>query len=409
MVWFILLFLLMYGALHAYVLWHVWSAFPHLGAAGVPLAGFMALMTFSPILVYLLDRWRRSRLTRALATVGYSWMAVIFWLALLLAAADAWNLAVRGAALVAPAARAAILPAGPTLAAMAVVIAAAFSWGLVEARRIRVRRLTIPVARVPGGRERLRIVQISDLHLGIHTGRRRLARIVEGIRRLQPDLLVSTGDLVDSSFHNVDSMSEMLAGVDAPLGKFGVLGNHDFYAGVGGSLAFHEAAGFRMLRGQAVEVTPGLRIVGVDDPAGERAGTARLADERPLLAGERDGAFVLLLKHRPTVADEAPAPAADPAGPPGPDETTDGRPRFDLQLSGHTHGGQVFPWHYITRMTYPLDAGLHRLDGGALLYVSRGTGTWGPPIRVLAPPEITVLTLEARPRRRGTEAAGAQS
>jgi len=376
----LLTFFSVYGLMHAYASWRILAAWRPPAWAGVLLAGWMVLMILAPVLVTMLDRRQMFRWANVVAAVGYSWMAVIFWLFILLALTDLWNLGVRGVGLLAPAARAALLPPRPTLLVVFGIVVVAFGWGLAEAENIRVRHVAIDVASLPEGMRTLKLVQISDLHLGVHTGERRLGKVVRHLRRLDPDILVSTGDLVDSSFHNVDSMSELLRGVKPRLGKYAVLGNHEFYAGVDGSIAFHEASGFRVLRGESVAVGRALRIAGVDDPAGRRGGGEDCRDETRALAGEADGAFVVLLKHQPTVS-------RDSAG------------RFDLQLSGHTHGGQIFPWHVVTRMTYRYVSGLYHLDDGSLLYVSPGTCGWGPPVRLLAPPEITVFTLRApRPR-----------
>jgi hypothetical protein len=386
MILFVLIFLSLYGAMNAYLFWKVWAAFPLPGKLALLLVGFLVLMVASPVLVHTLDRWRWFRLAGIAAAVGYSWMAIVFWACVLGGAADLWNVAVRGVGLVVPAAHGALLPARPALVVIGAVIVAAFCWGLAEAADIRVRNVAVDVPQLPAGTRELKLVQISDLHLGVHTGQRRLAKVVELIERVDPDILVSTGDLVDSSFQRVNSMSDLLARLRPRLGKYAVLGNHEFYAGLPESLAFCQATGFRVLRAESVQVAGAIRIAGVDDPAGRGSGGADLTDEDKALAADEGGEFVILLKHQPTV-------------------TVASRPRFDLQLSGHTHGGQIFPWHVITRLSYPFGSGLHRLAGGSQLYVSRGAGTWGPPVRLLAPPEITVFTL--RPTGRAAGGPGA--
>jgi len=379
---FLLTFFVIYGAMNAYLFWWVRRAAGQMGRAGWLLGGFLVVMIAAPVLVRMFDRWKWFRLADVAATVAFSWLAVVFWVFVLGMACDLWNQVVRIAAFAAPSARAAQVPARPAALCFAVLIAVAFGWGLIEAGSIRVRRLTVPVARLPDGMKRLTIVQISDLHLGVHTGRRRLRQVVRRIAEVGPDVLVSTGDLVDSSFHNVNSMSDLLASVDAPRGKFAVVGNHEVYAGLSDSAAFHEAVGLRLLRGESVRVCEGVRIAGVDDPAAARGRDAMRAQEERALAGAGDDEFVVLLKHQPTVSRSS-------------------RGRVGLQLSGHTHGGQIFPWGVMTALSYRYVRGLHELDGGGLLYVTTGAGTWGPPIRVLAPPEIVAVTLEAAPQGAG--------
>jgi predicted MPP superfamily phosphohydrolase len=196
-------------------------------------------------------------------------------------------------------------------------------------------------------------------------------KLVEDAR---PDLFVSTGDLVDSPYENLREYAEQFARVQAPLGKFGIPGNHEYYVGLDEARRFHRAAGFQFLRGESVDVSDRLRIACADDPTGPFVQTSAMPD--PLPGGEEaNRPFVLLLKHRPAVRD-------------------DSLGRFDLQLSGHTHGGQIFPFNLFVGMVYRYDRGFFDLPKGSQLYVSRGTGTWGPPMRLGSPPEVTLITLE---------------
>lgn len=190
----------------------------------------------------------------------------------------------------------------------------------------------------------------------------------------EPDILVSTGDLVDGQINDLSKMAEMFRAIPSRYGKFAVTGNHEYYAGLDRSLAFTEAAGFSILRGRGVQIADMIHVVGVDDPAGKRFGLQSKVSEEDLLSGPTEQSFTLLLKHRPLV---------------NPKSTG----LFDLQLSGHAHKGQIFPFSLIIKTLYPIDAGLLKLEKGAHLYVSRGTGTWGPPMRFLAPPEVTVIDL----------------
>ncbi|MBU1694068.1 MAG: metallophosphoesterase, partial [Verrucomicrobia bacterium] len=222
-----------------------------------------------------------------------------------------------------------------------------------------------------------RIVQISDLHLTAHRGASLVPRVLDAVQSLAPDILVSTGDLVDSPFEAVRGYAVALRGLSPPGGRFAVLGNHEYYTGLKQALAFHEAAGFTLLRGDLIEAAPGLWLAGVDDPAGSYTRQPHFEDERALAAARPADGFVLLLKHQPLVSREAGA-------------------WFDLQLSGHTHGGQLFPFGWFLKPIYPWCRGLHKLAPGRWLYVNRGAGTWGPPMRLLARPEITLIILESK-------------
>ena len=286
--------------------------------------------------------------------------------------------------LLAPLGRLLPAPPGDLLLALGLATAATL-WGVVEAAWVRVVRVTLRSPRIPPGTERLRVVQISDLHLGLIHDLRFLHRLVRKIRLLKPDLLVSTGDLVDGSLEGQEDVADLIREIRPRLGALAVTGNHEFYAGLEEALAFHRRCGFRVLRDAAVRVGP-LWVAGVDDPGGKYGPTAPRADEEGLLEGWGEGGrrpYVLFLKHRPVVR-----------------RGTLGR--FDLMLSGHVHGGQVFPWNLLARSAYRYARGLKRLRGagrGAFLYVSAGTGTWGPPVRLFAPPEVTVFDLFPAKRR----------
>lgn len=166
----------------------------------------------------------------------------------------------------------------------------------------------------------------------------------------------------------------MLSEVQTKYGKFGVTGNHEFYAGLPQALGCSEKAGLRMLRGEALSVEGLINIAGVDDPAGRYFGQSEAVQESDLLSSLSSDRFTLFLKHRPVISKESLG-------------------LFDLQLSGHTHKGQIFPFSLLTGLYYPVDSGLAVLAKGSHLYVSRGAGTWGPPIRFLSPPEVTVIDL----------------
>lgn len=344
-----------------------------LAASYLPLLVVWALlMTFFPFLLWRLERGGWHRLATAGAWFGYTWMGAVFlffWIALALEALDAVA-AATGALdpLVAPGAGSRTFwPAVALTVGVAV-------YGFCAARAPRIERITLNSTKLPTGRGPLRIALLSDVHLGALVGAGRLRDIVARVAALKPDIVLSAGDLVDGQADHLNRLAPLLAELRPPLGKFAVLGNHECYVGLAHALEFHARAGFTVLRGAAVEVTPGLGIAGVDDPAARRPGAPAATDERAPLAALAGGRFVILLKHQPVVA---PASAG----------------RFDLQLSGHLHQGQIFPFGLFVRLLYTARSGLTPLARGGWLYVSRGTGTWGPPLRVLAPPEITLIEI----------------
>jgi hypothetical protein len=375
---FLLTFLAIYGGVNAYFFWKVSRAFGPGRRWRLALAGLLLLMMSAPVLSVILDRRQHFRLASALSLVGFLWVAVVFWFLVLGLLTDVWNGALWCIGLALPRARRARLPRRLALGAIGAVIAVGLCWGWIEARSVRTVRVTIDVPVLPNGMPSLKLVQITDLHLGAYTGEGRLSRIVRLIEQAEPDILVSTGDLADSPVESIRSMAARLGEIRAPLGKFAVLGNHEFYAGLGNSFAFHREAGFRVLREEFVTVGGVLRIAGVDDPAGRRVGQRPRLNENAILPAHNDNPVTILLKHRPTVSDASLG-------------------RFKLQLSGHAHGGQIFPWHVVTALQYRFYNGLHAVGRGSFIYVSRGAGTWGPALRVLAPPEVTVIVLRRSP------------
>ena len=372
---FFLVFFSLYGGMHLYFFVRVRTAFTLHPAAALILAGLLLCMTLAPLLVRALERRGYDEAARLVAWPGYCWLGFLFLFCSLAFPLDLYRLAVRIAAL--------LLKHDLTpflLAPRPLFVAASFGafavsvHGWYAAQDIRAERVTIVSPKIPASVGRIRIAQISDLHLGLMVREARLARVAHVVREAQPDLLVSTGDFVDGHLDGAAGMLALLREMRPRLGKFAVTGNHEYYVGLDQALRFTRDAGFTVLRGEAVALNGLLAIAGVDDPAGNRTGQKQPASEAALLRPLPRNRFVLLLKHQPRIAPES-------AG------------LFDLQLSGHVHGGQIFPFIFLSRLVYPIPTGLTRLPGGGSIYVSRGTGTWGPPLRVLAPPEVTIIDL----------------
>jgi predicted MPP superfamily phosphohydrolase len=368
----ILFFVGGYAVLQAIVYHRVCAAFAPSWRQRLALAIWLVFVTFAPFWSRAFDHARMGRGAWWMGVIAYTWLILAFWFGCLSAAWWAWN----GASYVCR--RLLGFHKAPAISArrsvqisLAIVLLAAL-WGLVEAEHIRVNEIWVRSPLVPGSARPIRVAQISDLHLGKPRGARFARKVVARIRELRPDILVSTGDFIDASTLCEEGLGAIFRDVEAPLGKYAVLGNHEYYTGLAASLAFHDAAGFILLRGKAMAVTPWLALAGVDDPAAHYTGQGGVTDEREALKDTRQGQMVILLKHQPRVSSVAPL-------------------NVDLQLSGHTHGGQFFPFNWFVRLLYPYAPGMHRISDRMLLYVSRGTGAWGSPIRFLAPPEITVF------------------
>jgi uncharacterized protein len=356
------LILLLYGGIQIYFAAKAIRAFDLVGWGWALAMVWAGLMTIGPLLQWRLERCRGCHvLAVSSAWLVFGWMGFSFlfiWLGL---ATDIYGWVARLAFLP-------LLGVRPAFVILVLLTSVLWMVGFYSARHPRVERVTIYSDKLTAG-PGLRIAQISDVHLGILIGKQRLDRILDMLTALQPDILVSTGDLVDAEAHHVDGLSSRLAAYQPGYGKFAITGNHERFAGLEHALDFHVRSGFTLLRGDAAEVTGAVTLAGVDDPAVHAGKT----DEAGMLAAIPAGRFVVLLKHQPVI---------------------DPQSRFDLQLSGHTHNGQIFPFNLLVKTVYPLIAGRYDLPGGRQLYVSRGTGTWGPPIRILSPPEITLIELK---------------
>jgi predicted MPP superfamily phosphohydrolase len=241
---------------------------------------------------------------------------------------------------------------------------------------VAVKKVRIPLARLTKSASGFCIVQLSDIHVGPTIGREFIADLVTRVNALEPDLVAITGDLVDGSVAELGELVRPLADLRSKHGVFFVTGNHEYYSGAPEWIAHLESLGVRVLRNERVAVggDDGFDLAGIDDWSAHQFGHG--ADLPKALEGRDAKRELVLLAHQPRAIVEA---AALGVG---------------LQLSGHTHGGQMFPWNFVVRLQQPYVAGLYD-HGAAKIYVSSGTGYWGPPMRVGAPAEITEIELVA--------------
>ncbi len=255
------------------------------------------------------------------------------------------------------------------------ILLAVFAW-VGGHSRPRTVDLDLELSNLPSEIDGPVIVQLSDLHLGNLIGARRLRSVIEQIDDLRPDVVVITGDLIDSDAGAVEKLVPILRGLTAPKGVYAVLGNHEYYAGAERSRQLMRDAGFTVLDNAASEVAPGLWVAGVADHGGGRQTGERVADLDAALADVPPAAAVVLLQHTPGNEDAAAA-----AG-------------VGLMLNGHTHGAQIWPAHYLVRRVFPHIAGVRRV-GGMTQVVCRGAGRWGPPMRLFAPAEIYRIAIRS--------------
>ncbi len=251
-------------------------------------------------------------------------------------------------------------------------------------RRAQVVDVDVPIPGLPQALDGFTIVQISDIHVGPTIKKHYVQAIVDAVNALQPGMIAITGDVVDGSVEHLSAQASPLGMLRAPYGVYLVTGNHEYYSGAAPWVAEFRRLGLRVLMNEHAVIHPsGMPVVvaGVTDYSAGAFDPQQRSNPKAALAGApADAHAKILLAHQPRSA-----AAAEPLG-------------YHLQLSGHTHGGQFFPWGFFVRFQQPFTAGLHRL-GEMWVYTSRGTGYWGPPKRLGAPSEITRLRLRAAPTR----------
>jgi len=372
---FLIIFFITYGGMHLYALTKVRCAFPFGYTAAVPLYIFMLLMVLAPLFVRLIETSGYIVPARLLAFFSYSWMGVLLLFVSMELIIDLYRIFIFLAAPIIKMDLAYLIPSAMLSFLLPLGLSLSIAiYGLFDANNIRIERVSIKSSKIPKELGSIRIAQISDLHIGLIIMEGRVKKVLDVIKREKPDMLVSTGDLIDGQAPALDGISELFHDVRPKFGKYAVTGNHEYYAGLDHTLEFTRKAGFVVLRGAGATVSGVLNIAGVDDRQGTSFDDYRGGEEKSLLEGLPDDRFTLLLKHRPVI-----------------DESSVGL--FDLQLSGHTHGGQIFPFGLAVRYFFPYMSGLAELAKGSRLYTSRGTGTWGPPFRFLSPPEVTIIEI----------------
>ncbi len=361
-----------YSAIHTFCYFRLRVLLPDLPLVRLMIIFFMACMIISPVVARFLEHNEYDGIARITAMVGFTWMGLIlflFWGTLALTIAD---LLFRFVNPVLPFRLPPLTGRLPSAILLGLVISFTL-YSTWESWQVKIERIKITTPKLPGNVNRLRIVQISDIHLGLLARQGRLNSILQKVTRANPDILVSTGDLLDGNVRHLPELAELLHRVPTPFGKYAVTGNHEFYSGINNAIAFHHEAGFKLLSGE-INTIPGLiNIVGVDDSPAVGSKPVDL-----LLSSAPKRLFTLFLKHRPDI-----------------EKKTLGL--FDLQLSGHTHGGQIFLYNFLVSRSYPYLQGLFELSRGSLLYVNRGSGTWGPQMRLFTPPEITLIELVPKP------------
>jgi predicted MPP superfamily phosphohydrolase len=263
--------------------------------------------------------------------------------------------------------------------AVLAVVLALLVWGYTEARRVpRVRRVDVTLPRLGEGLDGLKVVLLTDTHYGPIDRARWSAGVTAAVNELDADIVCHTGDIADGTVERRRDQAQHLGPIKARLARTYVTGNHEYFGDAISWLDYMQQLGWEPLHNRHIVIERGgsrLVVAGVDDITAVGSSTGHEADHAAALSGADPDLPVLLLAHQPKQITDAVQHGVD------------------LQLSGHTHGGQIWPFHLLVRTDQPVLQGLSRHGGRTQLYTSRGTGFWGPPLRIFAPSEITLLTL----------------
>ena len=366
-----------YGVINAYIFFRGWSTIPD----GSTLAPWYLLVFLFLALSFIggrfLERVSPSMLSSMLIWLGSFWLAAIVYLLLFVVAIDMARLVHAIVpffpdGVVRDMIRAGQMTVLCVTGATAVIVLA----GYLNARTPRVKTLHLGIPKNSHAMKSLNIVMASDIHLGTIVCKSRLERIVATINRLQPDIVLLPGDVVDEDIGPVikQNLGETLRKIRAPLGVVAVTGNHEYIGGVEPACRYLVDHGITMLRDEVLVVKNSFTIVGREDRSYNRGSARRRKSLEELMKGVDRSLPVILMDHQPFALEEAVSHSVD------------------LQFSGHTHHGQLWPFNFITKRVYELSWGYLK-KGATHIYVSCGVGTWGPPVRTGNRPEIVNIKL----------------
>ncbi len=366
----------LYGTAHLYTFLKIRYTF-HTGTSENILLGlFLLIMMFTPSFVRFCSLRSSETVSRTIAYIAYSWMAFLLFFFSCSILMDIYNLGIRFAGYIFQKNLDGLtISALPAFYASILLAVPLSIYSYYEARKLQANKITLKTSKLPEGVNKLTIAHISDLHLGIMVSNQIVDKIAEEIKKAAPDIIVATGDLLEEEVDHIVSLSEKLKKLHAGLGKFAVTGNHDFFTDISQSVRFIKNSGFILLRGEGLTVQNTINIAGIDDPISKNTkDQVDSPSEIEILSGLPSNIFTLLLKHRPDI-----------------DKNSLGL--FDLQLSGHTHGGQFLPLRFLLKLFFNYESGYRTLPEGSAIHVSRGAGTACSPIRFLSPPEVTFIEL----------------
>jgi len=377
MILFFAVFFSVYGLVNYYIFIRGWEAIP----PGSPLRIWYLVLFLFLALAFIagrfLERVWYSFVSETLVWVGSFWLAAMLYFFLAVCALDLIRVVNHffpflGALFTADYALLKLRTAWTVLAVVALVIFA----GRLNALSVRVRTIELSIAKKPLGVDSLSVVSASDIHLGSIIGRSRLRKIVDQVNALKPDLILLPGDIVDEDLGPVirENLGEMLRSLKARLGVYAVTGNHEYIGGAEEAVAYLRDHGITVLRDSVAKIDSGLYVIGREDRSSTQFGGKKRKALAEIMSQVDRSCVLLLMDHQPFHLEEGE------------------KEGIDVQLSGHTHHGQLWPLNYITEAVYELSWGYVR-KGSTHVVVSSGVGTWGPPVRTGNRPEIVLLKL----------------
>ena len=369
--------LTIYGLVNFYIFIRGWQALPAGSSLRIYYLPLFLTLALSYIAGRFLERAWPSLVSEALVWIGSYWLAAMLYFFLILLLVDIVRLInlllpVIPAVITDHDRQAKLIAVGVAIGIVAVTLLA----GHFNAVHPRIRMLDLSVPKAAGRLKTVNIVLVSDIHLGTTVNRARFDRIVAKINELKPDLVLLAGDVVDEDLAPVvrENQGEAMRSITAPLGVFAITGNHEYYGGVEAACAYLQDHGVTMLRDTVVMIAESFYLVGREDREAVRLTRRGRMSLEELMASVDRRYPVILLDHQPFHLDQAAANGVD------------------IQFSGHTHHGQLWPLNFITDAVYEVSTGYKRI-GETQVYVSTGAGTWGPPVRTGNRPEIVNIRL----------------
>ena len=386
---FFAVFFFIYGLVNFYIFLRGWEAIPSDSPLRVPYLALFLFLALAFIAGRFLERAWLSPVSAVLIWIGSFWLAAMLYFLLAVVLLDLLRLVNHFIPLfpsfVTGNYAASRLLTGWAVTAIVFVI---LIGGHLNALSPRIREIDLTVRKRSGGNaDTLRIVAASDIHLGTIIGRRRLQSIVDRINSLEPDVVLLPGDIVDEDLGPVikENLGETLRSIRSKQGVFAVTGNHEYIGGAGRACAYLADHGITILRDSVARLDGGMYIVGREDRSSGGFGGGKRKTLESIMAGVDTAYPVVLMDHQPFRLEEAAGKG------------------IDLQLSGHTHNGQLWPLNKITEAVYEVSWG-ETVKGETRYYVSSGVGTWGPPVRTGNRPEIVLIRMRATGARQEVSA-----